>query len=106
MSSVLDQNLLQFTVDTNKFYIAWVKELPIPPVANYIRVIPVFSGYRDDKKNLVFTTHYLSIYHEYLHEKKIDKIDELDVDLIITRDNLVTVSYFDIEMYDRFNKKD
>ncbi|AKP51555.1 hypothetical protein [Cyclobacterium amurskyense] len=103
-SSFKDAKLLEFTLDTDKFYIAWVKELPIPTVSNYIRVIPVFSGYRDVQKKLVFTTHYLDVYSEYVEEVKFQSLYELDVDLIITLDNLVTVSYFDIEMYERFNK--
>ena len=103
-SSFKDAKLLEFTLDTDKFYIAWVKELPIPTVSNYIRVIPVFSGYRDVQKKLIFTTHYLDVYSEYVEEVKFQSLYELDVDLIITLDNLVTVSYFDIEMYERFNR--
>lgn len=102
-SSFKDSKLLEFTLDTDKVYIAWVKELPIPTVSNYIRVVPVFSGYRDTTKQLKFTTNYLSVYSEYVREGKIKEIYDLDVDLIITLDNLVTVSYFDIEMYERFN---
>lgn len=105
-SSFTDSKLLEFTLDSGKFYIAWVKELPIPTVTNYIRVIPAFSGYRDDAKRLVFTTQYLSVYAEYnIAEGKVQDIKELDVDLIITLDNVVTVSYFDIDMYERFNNK-
>lgn len=104
-SSFCDSKLLQFTLDTGKFYIVWVKELPIPTITNYIRVIPAFSGYRtaDDKK-MHFTTQYLSIYAEYVKEGKIKDIKDLDTDLIITLDNIVTVSYFDMEMYERFLK--
>lgn len=97
--------LLNITLDNNKFYIVWVKELPIPTVANYISLIPVFSGYRDEKREMIFTTHYLSVYAEYIEEGKVMGIKELPVDLIITTDNIVTVSYFDIEMYDRFQGK-
>lgn len=102
-SSFNDSKLLQFTLDTDKFYIAWVKELPIPTVSNYIRVIPVFSGYRDDQKRLVFTTHYLTVYSDYVNEGRVENIEELDVDLVLTLDNLVSVSYFDVEMFERFN---
>lgn len=105
-TSLKQSLLLEFTLDTNKVYIAWVKELPIPTVTNYIRVIPVLSGYRDNEKRLNFTTHYLSVYAEYIEEGKIKGIEELDVDLIITLDNVVTVSYFDVEMYERFKKPD
>lgn len=103
-TSLKQSLLLEFSLDTNKVYVAWVKELPIPTVTNYIRVIPVLSGFRDEEKRLNFTTHYLSVYAEYVQEGKVKDIEELDVDLIITLDNVVTVSYFDIEMYERFNK--
>ncbi len=32
------------------------------------------------------------------------EIDELNVDLILRLDNLVSVSYFDIDMYKKFNE--
>lgn len=54
-------------------------------------------------KKLVFTTQYLDVYSEYVQEGSVQSVYELDVDLIITLDNLVTASYFDIEMYERFN---
>lgn len=103
-SSFTDKILLQFTLDNDKIYIAWVKELPIPSISNYIRVIPAFSGYREDKnKEVIFTTQYLSVYAEYISEGKAQSITELNTDLIITLDNIVTVSFFDIDMYERFN---
>ena len=52
---------------------------------------------------LNFTTHYLSVYSEYINEGKIRSIDELDIDLIISLNKVTTVSFFDIEMYERFN---
>ncbi len=98
-----ESKLLEFTLDTNKVYVAWVKELPIPTVSHYIRVIPVFSGYRDKTKQLIFNTHYLSVYSSYIDEGRVKDYKDLDVDLILTIDNLVSVSFFDIEMYERFN---
>ncbi len=49
-ASFKDSKLLEFTLDNDKFYIAWVKELPIPTISNYVRVIPVFSGFRNNEK--------------------------------------------------------
>lgn len=103
-SSFRHSKLLEFTLDTNKFYIGWVKELPIPTVSDYIRIIPVFSGYRDEEKRFVFTTHYLNVYGEYIQEGRIRDIKELETDLILTLDNVVSLSYFDIEMYERFQR--
>ena len=54
-------------------------------------------------KELVFTTQYLSVYATYIEEGAIQTIDDLNMDLILTVDSIVTVSYFDIEMYKRFD---
>lgn len=102
-SSFNDSKLLQFTLDTRKVYVVWVKELPMPSITNYIRVIPAMSGYRNENNELIFTTDYLKVYSKYIENGEVKSIDELNVDLIITLDNVVTVSYFDIEMYGKFN---
>ena len=103
-SSFTDNKLLLFTLNNGKIYIAWVKELPIPSVSKYVRIIPIISGYRDDQKNVVFTTHYLSVYGEYIKEGKVKSIAELNTDVILNSDDIITVSFFDSEMYKVFNK--
>lgn len=102
-SSINDSRLLQITLDNDKFYIGWAKELPKPSVSNYIRIIPAFSGYRNDKKELIFTTEYLSVYASYINEGSVKDIDELNTDLVIRLNNIITVAFFDMEMYQRFN---
>jgi hypothetical protein len=103
-SSFTEGLLLQFTLDNDKFYIAWVKELPIPSISNYVRLTPAISGYRNNEKELIFTSHYLSVYVEYINEGKIKAIDQLNTDLVLNLKNIISVSYFDPEMYNRFNK--
>lgn len=98
-----EETLLQFTLENNKFYIGWVKELPIPSISNYIRIIPAISGFRDSKMNLVFTTHYLSVYMKYVEGGTIKSIEELNTDLIIDISDIITVSNFNVEMYEKFN---
>jgi hypothetical protein len=103
-SSFTEGVLLQFTLDNNKFYIAWVKELPIPAISNYIRLTPAISGYRNNEKELIFTSQYLSVYDEYINEGKIKDIEQLKIDLVLNLKNIISVSYFDPEMYNRFNR--
>lgn len=103
-SSFTENKLLLFSLNNGKIYIAWVKELPIPSVSKYVRIIPIISGYRDDQKNVVFTTHYLSVYGEYIKEGKVQSISELNTDVILNSDDIVSVSFFDNEMYKVFNK--
>lgn len=100
-----NNSLIQFTLTNNKIYIAWVKELPIPSVSPYVRVIPAISGFRDEQKRTEFTTHYLSVYSSYIKEGKIKYIDELNTDLIIDITDIVTVSNFDPKMYKRFREQ-
>ena len=63
-SSLKHSYPLEFTLENDKVYIGLVKELPIPRVTTYIRIIPFFSGYRDQEKRLHFTTNYLPVYSE------------------------------------------
>jgi len=103
-SSFTEGVLLQLTLDNNKFYIAWVKELPIPSISNYIRIIPAISGYRNKELELVFTSQYLSVYAEYIQEGKITDIEQLKIDIVLNLKNVISVGYFDKEMYNRFNR--
>ena len=63
------------------------------------------SGYRDNFQSLKITTNYSSVYRKYMGTKELKSIKNHDVDLIITLDNIVTVSYFDIKMYKAFNRR-
>ncbi|MFC5285153.1 hypothetical protein [Pedobacter alpinus] len=95
--SFVEESLLQFTLNNGKFYVAWVKELPIPSISNYVRIIPALSGYRtSETKEFKFTTHYLSVYSDYIEEGKVKKIEDLNTDLVIDITDIVTVSNFDI----------
>lgn len=102
-SSYSNSKLIEISLNSDKFYIGWVKELPIPRFSNQIRLIPVFSGYRNQEKRLIFTTQYLGVYTETIDEKNINDFKELDVDLVIGIENVISISYFDVEMYDKFN---
>lgn len=102
-SSFFEAHLLQFTLDNGKFYIGWVKELPKPFTTSYIRITPAFSGYRKEDKELVFTTQYLSVYASYIEDGSVEHTNELKTDLVLKADKVISVSYFDMDMYNRFN---
>ena len=96
--------LIQFTLKNDKFYIGWAETLPIPQRSNYIRIIPAFSGYRHkETKKLVFTTQYLDIYSAYIREGAVNSIEELNMNLVIKSDDILLANTFNIEMYERFN---
>lgn len=93
------KKLLLISLDNGKIYIAWVKELPVPSASPYIRFIPAMSGYRDEKKNMVLTTQYLSIYDQYINEG----ITKEDNDIVIDVKKIASASNFDPDMYQRFS---
>ncbi|MBV6647288.1 MAG: hypothetical protein KI790_17650 [Cyclobacteriaceae bacterium] len=101
--AVEESKLVEFTLENNKFYIGWIKELPIPSISSYIRIYPYVSGYRDEHKQFNFTTDYSSVYAGYIEREEIQNIDELDVDLIIPISRIMSASYFDLEMFERFS---
>jgi len=105
-SSFFDYHLLQFTMDNGKVYIGWVKELPKPFTTNYIRITPAFSGYRNEFKELVFTTQYLTVYASYIADGSVRDSSELKTDLVLKVDKINSASYFDIDMYKRFNPEE
>ncbi len=98
----INENLILISLKNNKFYIGWVIKLPIPGISEYIRIIPAISGFRDETLQLNFTTHYLSIYADYVENGNILNINQLNTDLIIKMDEILSVSFFDLEMYEKF----
>lgn len=102
-SSFQEETLLLISLKNHKFYIGWATSLPIPNQSKYISIIPAFSGYRDEKtKELKFVTQYLNVYSQYIKEGQIKAIDDIGVNLIINLDEIITVSHFSIETYERF----
>ncbi|WP_432713008.1 hypothetical protein [Pedobacter sp.] len=102
-SSFFDAHLLQFTMDSGKVYIGWVKELPKPFTTSYIRITPAFSGYRNEKKELIFTTQYLTVYASYIADGSVQDTNALKTDLVLKVDKINSASFFDLDMYKRFN---
>lgn len=101
--SFKENRLVLISLKNDKFYIGWVKELPIPAQSNYIRVIPALSGYRDDEKRLEFTAHYLSAYAEYVGGGKVTDIADLETDVVIGICEIVTISFYDQDLFEKLN---
>jgi len=101
--SLSKENLIQVTLKNDKFYIGWVKSLPIPQQSNYVILLPAFSGYRDgDTKKMIFTTQYLDVYASYVQEGEVTDLKSL-TSLVIKIDEIITANIFDMDMYERFN---
>lgn len=103
--SVQQKELLLFTLTNNKSYVGWVKELPIPSVSNYVRITPAISGYRDNEMDLIFTSQYLEYYSKIIQSGEIQDIKELNADIIIDMDDIITACNFDMKMYGEMSVK-
>ncbi len=103
--SVGNDKLLLFTLTNKKSYVGWVKELPIPSVSNYVRIIPAISGFRDSQMNLVFTNEYLVYYSTRVLGGEVINIKEMDTDIIIDMSDIITACYFDLQMYEEMSRK-
>lgn len=106
LNSFIDRSLVLISLKSDKVYIGWVKELPIPSISNHIRVIPAISGYRNDSKEVEFTTHYLSVYADFVNNGHVNRVQDLNFDVVINLSEVVSVSNFDLEMYQKFNNSD
>lgn len=98
-----EKEMILVTLTTGKFYVGYSESLPIPSVTKYIKLMPMLSGYRDDKQMLQFTAHYIKVYAEYSITKSIPDLEELNLKVILNFDTIVSVSTFRLELYDMFN---
>lgn len=66
----------------------------------YFSIFPIFSGYREkDTQSLKITTYYDEVY-------TIEDTKPEDFKIIIPRSEIVSLSYFDIDYYSKFTKKE
>lgn len=95
--------LLMVTTNTNKVYVGFVNNIQKPIGDPYVGILPYFSGYRDkDTQELVITTNYFSIIDKMVEEGKVKMIDH-KIGVTLHKSNILFVSKFDQEVFDRFN---
>jgi uncharacterized membrane protein len=90
--------LISLTLKSGKVYVGIPLAIPEPSKSSsYISMIPFFSGYRNNEKELKFTTEYLTV-HENMDNR--DKY----FSLIITTSEIISANLFDLNIYQTFNK--
>jgi hypothetical protein len=103
INSTLNVSSVRLELDCGKVYVG----LPEYPDLDggelkYVTFLPLLSGYRDEKKNIVFSNNY---YRHYQQNHIEDDSEELNVDdvydfkIVIPVKDIVVISNFDPEAY-------
>lgn len=100
VESMTGFKIVNVTLKNRKSYIGFVAEIPDPKKdTTHIRILPVYSGYRDEKTfELKIVEDYESA---YLNNKSFDMADFL---VVISTDEIITVSFFKKDAYNYFSK--
>ena len=101
--SATDKILIQVTLKNNKVYVGFTDKIPPPQETNFLKLVPVISGYRkSETKELVFTTEYFEASKIYSESK--EKYTQYEMDIILKQDEILTAGVFDLEIYNTFNQ--
>lgn len=99
----IKKEMMQITLRNNKVYVGYIKKLAPPTQANQLTILPVISGYREaETKKINFITEYLSIYQKYIGTGQITAIDDMEMQILILRDEIITVNKFHTDVFDSF----
>lgn len=112
-NSINDYQPLLFTLDSDKVYVGFVSDFdPIDGKIEFVTILPLLSGYRDERKSLQFTTNYYEHYQIHIGEKA-ESPDEPEMQLLLEKfriivpfSEVISVSGFDIDAFKLFMTSD
>lgn len=103
--SATERRLIQITLKNEKVYVGICGRIPKPDKTTYFVLIPFLSGFRDPAtKKITFNTDYLEVYSSYIRSGDATAIEELNTELIIKTDEVLILSRFDKDVFERFTK--
>lgn len=96
-----EELLIQITLKSNKVYVGFVEYIPPPKESNYLKIIPLISGYRNDKtKKVKFNTDYYDAI--LLYQSDEEKYSSFEMDITIKQDEILIANVFDYDVYKAF----
>jgi hypothetical protein len=105
LEAAIQYKSISVTTSSGKVYVGLVVQTGEPKTnRRVIALLPFMSGYRTETGKVIFTTFYDEIYQERAKER--DDEESNDFRLILPTDKLVSISFFDIKVYEAFNVKD
>jgi hypothetical protein len=98
-----EDKLLMITTKSNKVYVGYVNKISEPIDNSHITIIPNFSGFRNkETQEFKVTTDYLNVLEYYINREEVKLIDK-KMGIVIPLSEIVMVSKFVSEIFDRFN---
>ncbi|OAN61761.1 hypothetical protein A8B79_04870 [Balneola sp. EhC07] len=107
LNSMTKTRELAFTLSNKKVYIGLVLTNPFSTYEENksFQILPLLSGYRDEKGEYDLTTVYSTIYDK-LKEEGVSEEDRKKLfSISLSVKDIVTCSYFDLETYSKFSTK-
>ena len=95
-----------FTLKSGKVYVGQVMGA-VDPVdsRDMIRILPMMSGYRDDKTHkITFTTFYKKLYERLDKTEKLQHLHDESFEIVFSFADVQTANLFDTTAYDEFQK--
>lgn len=100
-----EELLVQVTLKSNKVYVGFVEYIPPPKESNYLKIIPLISGYRNyETKKVKFNTEYYKAIMLYQSDEA--KYKSFEMDLTIKQDEILVANVFDYDVYKEFEKSE
>ncbi|WP_333661597.1 hypothetical protein [Chishuiella changwenlii] len=98
----------QFTLKNGKVYIGFCSGgIPIPGMSTYIKIMPIYSGYRNKEDHtLKITTDYFDVLKNIFYEDNFDKFGIIGISF--KKDEIVSFTIYDEDLFKSFsgNKKE
>ena len=91
---VYREEMIMVTLKNNKVYAGWPVEALNNEDSRWLRLVPQWSGYRDEQANINVETDYSTV---------LDRSSSKQNQMLISVDKLVTIQPFDPEIYKEFN---
>ncbi|MBG7611631.1 hypothetical protein IU405_05145 [Polaribacter sp. BAL334] len=100
--SFVDKLFIQITLKNNKVYVGFADTILPPKETNYLKIVPLISGYRkSETKEVEFTTEYFEALDFY--DKNPSKYNTFDMDIIVMQNEILTAQIFDWDIFRLFN---
>lgn len=100
-----EELLIQITLKSNKVYVGFVEYIPPPKQSNYLKIIPLISGYRNNEsKKIKFNTEYYKAILLYQSDEV--KYNSFEMDLTIKQDEILVANVFDYDVYKEFEESE